>query len=1118
MSTEQPSINFEMLRQDYPLLADLGGFSEVYAYTDPSSALVKLRSLGEQLTKAVYQQLRLSQPQETTFVSHLMSDQFEQAVPEIIRNMLHGIRKSGNRAAHGGTPTTRQALSVLEDAFGVSAWFSVRCLSSIPEDIGGFLVPPKPSGSLQQLEALKQELEDKLEQALEELEKLKTSYQAQQVTPEMAAQGQKAADTLAFNEEATRKRIIDVTLAEAGWDVEKADEVSVEEEVTAQATATGTGYADYVLWDDDGKPLAVIEAKRTAKSEQLGQKQASGYADALEKKYGRRPIIFYTNGYNIWLWDDTQGYPPRRLFGFYSKASLQRLVSFQRSNKQPLIGFPISSIASYPHQMEAIKSVAETFEAKRRSALIVQATGTGKTRVAISISELLIRAKWAKRILFLCDRKELVKQAKNAFIDHTNEPVTVVSRRTVDDSKSRIFIATYPSMMQIFQAFDVGFFDLIIADESHRSIYNRYRDLFRYFDCLQIGLTATPVEFISRNTYGLFGCNNQDPTSFYSLEQAVLDKKLVPYEVYTHTTKFLREGIKYSDLSPEQIEQLEEEGEDPTLLNHEAQELDRKVFNKDTNRHIIRNLMENGIKDIDGQLPGKSIIFARNHHHAVILQQLFDEMYPQYGGKFCQVIDTYDQRAEQLIDDFKGLGNNKDLTIAISVDMLDTGLDVPEIVNLVFAKPVKSKVKFWQMIGRGTRLCEDLYGPGKHKTVFRIFDHWGNFEYFEQNKPEAEPSPSTSLMQQLFNTRLELASTALKAAEPEIFDTTIRLIAQDIQSLPLESISVKEKWGTVEAIKADGILEAFSPATLTCLQAEISPLTQWINIRGHMDAYGFDLLVTQLQIALLRGTNAFEDLKGDLLNAVNRLRMNLNPVKAKAEAIKKIRSAEFWDNVSCDKLEAVRKDLRAIMQYKEAGSDSPVSRRVVDVSEEIDGVRTEQRKTGITSIDLAAYRKRVEEALEKLFDTNPTLQKIREGEPVSEDDLQALVSLVLTENPDVDLDLLREFYPDLADHLDAALRTIIGMDEDAVKDRFQEFMLSHPALTAKQTQFLRLLQRLIAQTGGIKPEQLFDAPFTRFHEEGFHGVFPDAEQQNELLRIIGSFNIEGFRTTNEANP
>ncbi len=534
---------------------------------------------------------------------------------------------------------------------------------------------------------------------------------------ELASAAQAAADELHFSEAETRTRLVDSFLASAGWNVgqrlKSTEQVGKEVELDGQPTTTGTGYADYVLWDDNGNPLAVIEAKKTAVDAERGRHQAKLYANSLEKRHGQRPVIFYTNGFDIWIWDDAQNFPPRKLYGFYSKDSLQHLASYQRAHKKPLDTIEINEqIVDRLYQLEAIKRVAERFTQKHRKALIVQATGSGKTRVAIALTDLLIRAGWVKRVLFLCDRKELRKQAKNAFNDFLSEPIRIITSRVKSNASERVFLATYPAMQKVFQSFDPGFFDLIIADESHRSIYNIYGDIFHYFDCHQVGLTATPVDFVTRSTFRLFDCEGQLPTVNYDLDQAVNDRYLTPFEVYEHTTQFLREGIRLDVLSAEQIEQLEEQGEDPAQYDFSSEQIDKVIYNKDTNRAILRNLMEHGIKDPTDQFPGKTIIFARNHRHAMLLRQIFDEMYPQYGGRFCQVIDNYDPRAEQLIDDFKGEGTNDDLTIAISVDMLDTGIDIPEIVNLVFAKPVKSPVKFWQMIGRGTRLCPDMFGPG----------------------------------------------------------------------------------------------------------------------------------------------------------------------------------------------------------------------------------------------------------------------------------------------------------------------------------------------------------------------------------------------------------------------
>ena len=711
-------------------------------------------------------------------------------------------------------------------------------------------------------------------------------------------------------------------------------------------------------------------------------------------------------------------------------------------------------------------------------------------------------------MLFLCDRNELRRQARNAFTDHLpGEPLTVVNASTAKDRNRRIYVATYPSMMNAFQSFDVGFFDLIIADESHRSVYNVYGDLFRYFDCLQVGLTATPVEFISRNTFGLFGCRNQDPTAFYSLERAVADGTLVPYEVFTHTTQFLRQGIKYAELSEEQRQQVED---DPDTVEHEAEEVSKQVFNKDTERQIIRNLMENGIKDATGQAVGKSVIFARGHAHAVLLGQLFNEMYPQYGGKFCQVIDNYNPRAESLIDDFKGEGTNNELTIAISVDMLDTGIDVPEIVNLVFAKPVKSRVKFWQMIGRGTRLCPNLFGPGQNKTVFRIFDHWGNFEYFEQNRPEAEPSVSKPLMRQLFEARLTLAFTALNAMELDTFNTTAALVEADIRALPGDSISVRERWQDIHAVLAEGVIAGFAPETQQALRVRIAPLMQWINVRGHADALGFDLLATDMQTALINRSAQFQNLKDDLVNRVNALQVNLNQVRAKADSIRKVKTPAFWNTVTSSEVEKLRQDLRGIMQFRQSGPTGPHHIiRTYDIEEDEGHIQGGQRTSNIRSIDLAAYRARVEQALAELFATDPTLKKIRGGQKVTKANLDALVSLVLTRHPDVDLSLLTEFYPEAAGHLDLLIRRIVGMEAEAVKGHFTCFVQAYPGLTSAQTQFLQLLQNLIAQNGAIELERLGKEPFTYLDADGIDGVFPSDAQRNALLAVIKTFLPEG---------
>jgi type I restriction enzyme R subunit len=838
------SRNFEILRGDWPELASLGGFAEAYAHDDPVSALVKLRLFAENLTKDIYRELGLPKPERPTFVDLLTNQSFVAITPKVVLDKLHALRIHGNKAAHGETAAVQSALWLLQEAFDLGRWLFVQFGHGDAASIPAFVQPLAESvdESKGQLKREKRQVLEKLAMQEAQMEALLRELDAAReaaVTAEkkieeiqsLASSGAATANLLAFSEATTRARIIDSLLATANWNVglgnASTEEVGKEVEVKHQPTASGLGYADYVLWDDNGNPLAVIEAKKTAVDPERGRQQAKLYADGLEKMHGQRPVIFYTNGYDIWMWDDVLCYPPRKVFGYYSKDSLQYLVNFQRAGRKPLNSLePNAAVVNRLYQIEAIKRVSERFTDSHRKALVVQATGTGKTRVAIALAELLIRAGWVKRVLFLCDRRELRKQAKNAFGDFLSEPIRIVNSRVNPSASERIFLATYPAMQKVYQSFDVGFFDLIIADESHRSIYNVYGDMFHYFDCLQIGLTATPIDFVSRNTFSLFGCEGQLPTANYDLEQAVQDGFLTPFEVFEHTTQFLREGIRLDILTKEQIQELEEQGEDPAQYDFSSEQIDKIIYNKDTNRAILRNLMENGLREATGQLPGKSIIFARNHQHAVLMRQMFDEMYPQYGGRFCQVIDNYDPRAEQLIDDFKGDGANSELTIAISVDMLDTGIDIPEILNLVFARPVRSPVKFWQMIGRGTRLRPDLFGPGKDKKIFRIFDHWGNFERFEMGYRTAEPTHSKPLLQQVFEERILLAETALRVSEVAIFDEVLELIAKDIEALPEDSVSVREKWREKRAVAVPATLRAFAPATVAMLRQVIAPLMQ----------------------------------------------------------------------------------------------------------------------------------------------------------------------------------------------------------------------------------------------------------------------------------------------------
>ena len=541
------------------------------------------------------------------------------------------------------------------------------------------------------------------------------------------AEAKKAAsakpDTHDYSEAETRDYFVDLLLKEAGWSLDQSRDC--EFEVTGMPNQEGKGFVDYVLWGDDGKPLGLVEAKRTRRDPRVGQQQAKLYADCLERQFGQRPLIFYSNGYEHWLWDDA-GYPPRQVQGFYKKTELE-LVIQRRASRKSLAAAEINpAIVERFYQTRGIRRIAEAFERDHdRKALLVMATGAGKTRTVIALCDLLMRCNWVKRVLFLADRVALVRQAVNAFKRHLpdSSPVNLVTEK---DAEGRVFVSTYPTMMGLIdetrdgqRRFGAGHFDLVIIDEAHRSVFQKYRAIFDYFDSLLVGLTATPKDEVDRNTYSLFDLENGVPTDAYSLEEAVRDGFLVPMKAVSVPLKFQREGIKYEELSEEDKDQWDalewdEDGNVPDRV--EAEAVNKWLFNKDTVDKVLAHLMTRGVTVAGGDRLGKTIVFAKNQAHAEFIAERFNANYPHYKGEFARVITFKTEYAQNLIDNF----SNKDKAphIAISVDMLDTGIDIPEVLNLVFFKLVRSKTKFWQMVGRGTRLCPDLFGPGKDKKFY----------------------------------------------------------------------------------------------------------------------------------------------------------------------------------------------------------------------------------------------------------------------------------------------------------------------------------------------------------------------------------------------------------------
>lgn len=907
-----------------------------------------------------------------------------------------------------------------------------------------------------------------------------------------------------MSEKQTRQEIIDKRLKDAGWDVNNPMHVISEHEVLHQfGKADGVGYSDYVLLGKDGKPLAVVEAKRTSREAEAGREQAKQYADGFEKTFGFRPFIFYTNGTDIFFWDER--YPPRKVYGFYTREDLERL-SFQKQDRLPLSAALINdSIVNRPYQIEAIRRTCEAFEKKnRRKALVVMATGTGKTRTAMALIEVLMKANWVKRVLFLADRRELLRQADNAFKQHLpNAPRVRVSKDNCPPDK-RVYLSTYPAMHGIYPTISSGFFDLIIADESHRSIYKRYKEIFDHFDSYQIGLTATPVDYIERNTFSLFEATNGEPTFNYSYEEAVKQKHLVDFKVLSVQSRFQIEGIKAGQLPLSVQKQLVSEGKDLEEIDFENTELEKRVTNSGTNDVIVREFMEQSIKDETGTRPGKTIVFAISHKHALRLEEAFNKLYPEYKGLLARVIDSHDPRASTeggLLDQFKDPANP--LKVAISVDMLDTGIDVPEVVNLVFAKPVFSRAKFWQMIGRGTRLCKNLFGPGIDKENFLIMDHWNNFAYFSMTPEGKEPNATISIPERLFEARLKRAEAALLNNDQIVLDKTIDELKSDIAALPKDSVVVKEKMLAVQEAQESNFWVGFGEQAIQKLRKDIQP-TMRVRSAEDFDAIRFDIDVIEFETVLLTADSEIAaKIQERILEKVNELPLTLNQVRAKDATIAKIKTPKFWKEASFESLEAIRTELRGLMKHRT---------RVVQDIEKLDiadqilirdtvefGPEMERATTG-------EYRRKVEEHIRLLLANNEVLQKLKAGKELDEYDVESLTKLLRSQDPYVTEELLQRVYDNHTAKFIDFICHILGLKKlqtrtEIISKEFDTFIAEHNDLKADQIQFLMLIKTFILDRGAVEREDLIGPPFTNIHPSGIRGVFPPA-QLGAVLALI----------------
>jgi len=1109
---------------DFRAIAETATKAEGHIMGDPRAACFHARFTLEAVVHWLYRHdAGLRMPYDQSLGALLNDPGFQNLLPEAVFQKARVIQKVGNQAVHSGRPIRQyDAMQVVKELHHVCYWL-VRTYTPDASRAGAAWQDervPKASAAgevvpRKKLEALEKKLAEQNEAALkqqQERDNLDAEAQAlrEQLAEIRAAEEQKT-DTHDYSEAETRKYLIDVELHRAGWPLNQ--NCDCEYEVTGMPNKPGIGYADYVLWGDDGKPLAVVEAKKTTADPQVGQQQAKLYADCLEQMHGQRPIIFTSNGYATWMWDDT-AYPPRRVAGFYKKDELARLI-LRRTQRQALdVAEVKDAIVERYYQKRAIGSIARQFTEVQRKALLAMATGTGKTRTAIALVDVLQRAGWVKRALFLADRVSLVNQACNAFKAHLPEssPVNLVTEK---GTEGRVYACTYPTMMGLIDEtkgdearFGVGHFDLVIIDEAHRSVYQKYGAIFRYFDSLLVGLTATPRDEVDKNTYELFDLEPGVPTDAYELEQAVADGFLVPPRVQQVDLRFPREGIDYDKLSDEEKEQWEalDWGDDvdpgtlPERVNAGA--INNWLFNRDTVDKVLQHLMEHGHHVEGGDRLAKTIIFARNHEHATFIEKRFNHHYPHHAGHFARIIDNYAKYPQSLIDDFSQ--KDKAPHIAISVDMLDTGIDVPEVANLVFFKPVYSKIKFWQMIGRGTRLCPGLFGPEDDKPDFRVFDFCFNFDFFKENPEGINTSDSAPLGTRLFRARVGLLGHVQTNPELDpdaaLHSSLVDGLHGEVAAMNRENFIVRMHLETVERFQDRGVWEQLSESDRETLQREVAGLPSEIA-SDDIESRLFDLTALRMQLALVEGDEGpFERHRKRVVEIAMLLeeKGTIPAVAAQLEYIAGVQESAFWEGIALAGLEELRLRLRSLVPFLDKKKRTIV---YTDFKDEVLGVREEQA-VYIPKMTGAQYTKKVNDYLRNHL-THIVIHRLRTNQPLTAQDLKGLeTTLVEIGEEDGETllsDLLgRSEAPSLAHFV----RSLVGMDRKAAQAAFSQF-LNDRSLTPEQIRFVEMVIDQLTARGIMDASALYEPPFSNLHAGGPDELFAGKENViDELFQTL----------------
>jgi type I restriction enzyme R subunit len=1142
--------NFQFLLKEYPAIYNEIVEAEKHTFTAPRYAALLCRSTLEKAIFWLYQNDEdLELPYDTKLGALLHNDSFKAILKPSMLMELDIVRLFGNHAAHGKNIKALDALQALKNSFRFLSWLS-RYYSIDNPEISEFDERLIPYGdvadkSKKELQALTEQFDKEREQAnklakkqallVEENEKLKRQLEAQL---QIIASRKEERSTIFKDKEVvpeltseyeTRKVLIDLLLKEAGWDNLRPG-IEIEYEVSGMPVSTNPtriGYVDYVLWDDNGKPLAVVEAKSTLHDAKKGKHQATLYADCLEQKTGQRPVIFYTNGYETFLWDDTFC-PERQVQGFYTKEELQLLIK-RRYDRLDIRNFQVNTaIAGRAYQLEAIKRVAETIattkdtklKGRNRKALLVMATGSGKTRTAAAMVEMFTKCNWAKRVLFLADRNALVNQAKNAFKEHLPHLSAIDLTKEKEDNNTRLVFSTYPTIMNKIdnlkseeeRFYGIGHFDVIIIDEAHRSVYQKYQAIFEYFDAILIGLTATPKKDLDRNTYHLFQIEDDNPTYAYELNEAVASKFLVPPKAFKVPLKFPRKGVKYSELSERDKLRFEElfgisgDDSDTGIPEIAKSKVNTFLFNEDTVDKVLDYLMNYGLKIEGGDKLGKTIIFAKNHKHALFIEERFNKNYPEYGGSFLRVIDNYEDKSQDLLERFCfDKGDEKEPQIAVSVDMMDTGVDAPRVLNLVFFKEVKSYAKYWQMIGRGTRLCPNIFGTGKDKEFFLIFDICGNFEFFEEFPDGHTPTAGKPLHQLLFEAQLDIIVSIQNNPDATEQDDEVaalykRNLIDKINQLDSNRFEVRKYLRYVNHYKNELNWQALSQSDVLDIQQNISHLVAYTEDTDEL-AKRFDLIIYQLELAILQQSKKQVRYIDNIHNIGSLLitKRNIPAVATKMTTINAVISNEFWQNISLLQLENVRTELRNLIQFlKDENKENPI---YSDFTDDLPHGEVEEKDILISYTKLQSYKDRVESFIRK-NKNHLVIDKLYKNIPVTPSELAVLEEFLMQEAESKD----RLFTEYEEQPLGKFVRRIIGLDIEAAQKHFTSF-IQQANLNANQITFIQKIIDYLNKNGVLDKSMLTQSPFNDLDDNGIIGVFPEEEKLIKVIQLIDEVNL-----------